>query len=179
VSEKNELSRSIEESIDVEVRTRTAYDQWTRFEDFPMVMRDVRAVRQLGDEHLSWKVEVRGRPVEWVAEIVEQIPDKRIAWRTTSGARHAGVVTFHRIEDEKCRVVVQIDYAPDGLAQSAADLLGVVRREIRGGLEEFKSYLETKGSSGAGWRGEIASRDDVPAEEQAASTGSSAEQSTS
>src|SRR5512134_1585195 len=99
----------IEQSIDVEVPVRTAYNQWTQFEEFPKFMEGVELVRQIDDRHLRWRATVAGKTVEWDAEIVEQIPDKRIAWRSTTGSRNAGVVTFHRLADAKTRIMLQID----------------------------------------------------------------------
>ena len=95
----------IEESIEVEVPVQTAYNQWTQFEEFPRFMENVKAVRQLDDAHLHWVAEIRGREQEWDAEIVEQRPKERIAWRSTSGAPHGGVVTFHRLDDATSRVM--------------------------------------------------------------------------
>ena len=100
---------SVTEKIDVNVPVRTAYNQWTQFEEFPRFMEGVKEVRQLDDEHLNWTVEVGGRTKEWRAEITEQNPDERVAWRSEAGADNSGVVTFHRLGDEQCRVTVQID----------------------------------------------------------------------
>lgn len=80
----------IEKSIDINVPVRTAYNQWTQFEEFPRFMEGVKQVQQLDDKHLHWKAEIGGKEKEWNAEIVEQVPDQRIAWRSTSGAMTAG-----------------------------------------------------------------------------------------
>src|SRR3712207_8701647 len=87
---------SIEESIEVGVPVRAAYNQWTQFEEFPKFMEGVEEVRQLDDRRLHWRTSVAGREQEFDAEITEQTPDQRIAWRSTTGEQHAGVVTFHR-----------------------------------------------------------------------------------
>ena len=92
---------SILESVDVDVPVRTAYDQWTQFEEFPRFMEGVKTVRQLDDTHLEWTAEVAGVAKHWKAEISEQTPDQRIAWHATDGAQNAGVVTFHRLDDEQ------------------------------------------------------------------------------
>lgn len=150
----------IEQSIDVEVPVRTAYNQWTQFEEFPKFMEGVELVRQIDDRRLRWRAAVGGKTVEWDAEIVEQIPDKRIAWRSTTGSRNAGVVTFHRLADAKTRIMLQIDYEPEGIVENAGDLLGVVRVRTAGDLERFKEYVEQRGAETGAWRGSVPSRDD-------------------
>src|SRR5919206_2194933 len=92
--ERNQSMSTIEKSIDVNVPVHTAYNQWTQFEEFPRFMDGVREVKQLDDKRLHWCTTIGGKEKEWDAEITEQIPDERIAWRNTSGATNAGVVTF-------------------------------------------------------------------------------------
>ena len=154
-----EDARSILESIDVEVPVSTAYNQWTQFEEFPAFMEGVESVQQIDDAHLHWRAEVGGKTVEWDAEITEQRPDQRIAWRSENGAQNAGVVTFHRISDTSCRVTLQLDYKPEGFVENVGDLLGVVSRRARGDLERFKEYIEERGVESGAWRGEIEQRD--------------------
>src|SRR5690348_7518036 len=119
---------TIEQSIDVHVPVRTAYDQWSQFEEFPRFMEGVREVRQLDDKRLRWRAEIAGKDEEWDAEITEQIPDERVAWTSRSGAHNAGVVTFHRIDDTTTRVMLQLDYEPRGVVEQAGDALGFVSR---------------------------------------------------
>ena len=146
---------SIMEAIEVNVPVRTAYDQWTQFEDFPQFMGSVHEIRQLDDKHLHWKANVAGEEKEWDAEITEQIPDKRIAWRSTSGVQNAGVVTFHRLADNCTRVTLQMDYQPEGPMEKIGDMLGAVRLETRQNLQRFKEMLEKRGHETGAWRGEI------------------------
>jgi uncharacterized membrane protein len=153
---------TIEKSIDIEVRVRTAYNQWTQFEELPRFMEGVQHVRQLDDRRLRWRAEVDGKQLEWDAEITEQIPDKRIAWRSTSGARNAGVVTFHGLSKNRCRVMLQVDYDPKGVAENAGDGLGVMRVRTEGDLERFKSFIEARGVETGAYRGSIASPHDSP-----------------
>src|SRR5215210_5331652 len=96
----------IEESIEVEVPVRTAYNQWTQFEEFPQFMEGVESIEQRDDTHLHWVAEVAGRRKEWDAEITEQTPDQRVAWTATDGADNAGVVSFHKVDDGKTQVMV-------------------------------------------------------------------------
>ena len=148
---------NIEQSIDVDVPVRTAYDQWTQFEEFPRFMEGVEEVRQLDDTHTHWRTKVAGREKEFDAEITEQTPDQRIAWTSETGAEHAGVVTFHRIDDNKTRIMLQLDYEPDGIAEKAGDALGLVQRRVKGDLERFKKLIESRGPGGesGAWRGEV------------------------
>jgi uncharacterized membrane protein len=148
---------NIEQSIDVDVPVRTAYDQWTQFEEFPQFMEGVEEVRQLDDTHTHWRTKVAGREKEFDAEITEQTPDQRIAWTSEAGAEHAGVVTFHRIDASKTRVMLQLDYTPDGIAEKAGDALGLVERRVKGDLERFKKLIESRGAGGesGAWRGEV------------------------
>ena len=146
---------TIEESIEVQVPVRTAYNQWTQFEDFPRFMEGVQEVRQLDDTHLHWKADIAGQEREWDAEITEQHPDERVAWKSTGGAQHAGVVTFHRIGDEQSRVMLQLDVEPEGVTEQVGDKLGFVKRRVKGDLERFKELIESRGSETGGWRGEV------------------------
>jgi uncharacterized membrane protein len=144
-----------EKSIDVNVPVRTAYNQWTQFEEFPRFMDGVESVHQLDDHTLRWKANVTGKTEEWTAHITEQEPDKRIAWTSTSGARNAGVVTFHRIDDNTTRVMFQIDYEPKGAVEKAGDMLGMVERRMEGDLKKFKEFIESRGIESGAWRGDI------------------------
>jgi uncharacterized membrane protein len=146
---------TIEESVEVNVPVRTAYDQWTQFEEFPRFMEGVESIRQIDDTHLHWVAEIAGQRREWDAEITEQHPDERIAWTSTSGQRNAGVVTFHRLADDRTKVMLQIDHDPDGLLDKAGDALGLVRRQAKGDLTRFKELIEARGEASGGWRGDV------------------------
>ena len=151
---------SIEKTIDVEVPCRTAYNQWTQFESFPEFMEGVESVTQLDDRRLHWIAEMGGKRVEWDAEITEQIPDKRIAWHSTSGAKNAGVVTFHRLSDSRSRVALQLDYDPEGVVENVGDWLGTVSRRTDGDLQRFKEFIESRGVETGAWRGQVPSPDE-------------------
>lgn len=146
---------TIEQSIEIGVPVGTAYNQWTQFEEFPEFMEGVEEVEQLDDRRLRWKTSMAGQSREWEAEITEQKPDQRIAWHSTSGAEHAGVVTFHRLDDERCRVMLQMKYAPQGTAEQAASALGMLERRVKQDLEKFKEFIESRGKESGAWRGEI------------------------
>ncbi|HEY0490589.1 MAG TPA: SRPBCC family protein [Telluria sp.] len=146
---------TVEESIEVNVPLSTAYNQWTQFEEFPRFMDSVHEVRQVDDRHLHWRADVAGKEKEWDAEITEQIPDRRIAWRSTSGVPNGGVVTFHRINDTTTKIMLQMQYTPEGAVESIGDALGAVRMEARRNLERFKEMIEARGKETGAWRGEV------------------------
>jgi uncharacterized membrane protein len=146
---------TIEESIDLNVPVRNAYNQWTQFQEFPQFMEGVEEVRQLDDTHLHWVAEIAGVRREWKAEVTEQTPDQRIAWQSEDGAQHAGVVTFHRIDDGQSRVMLQLDVEPEGVVEKAGDVLGVLKRQVKGDLGRFKELIESRGSESGAWRGEV------------------------
>ena len=90
----------IEQSVEVNVPVRTAYNQWTQFEEFPRFMQWVREVRQLDDAHLHWRVDRNGEKVEWDSEITDQVPDQHIAWRDISGPMNSGSITFYPMQPD-------------------------------------------------------------------------------
>ncbi|MFI9611889.1 SRPBCC family protein [Streptomyces sp. NPDC052023] len=146
----------VEESIKVDVPVRTAYNQWTQFETFPEFMGGVERIEQRTDTLTHWVTKVGGVQREFDAEITEQIPDERVAWTTIGGeAQQAGVVTFHRIDDGTTKVMLQLDYDPEGLTETVGDKLGVVKRQVTGDLKRFKEYIEHRGAETGGWRGEV------------------------
>jgi uncharacterized membrane protein len=153
---------TIDHSIDVKVPCRVAYDQWTQFEDFPQFMEGVRSVRQLDDRRVEWTAHMGGKDVTWQAEIFEQTPDRRVAWRSIGGARNAGTVTFEPRSAHETRVNVRIEYEPEGTAESVGEALGVVSRRVRGDLDRFKKFIEARGAPTGGWRGEIHGEDVRP-----------------
>jgi uncharacterized membrane protein len=146
---------TIEKSIDVKAPARQVYNQWTQFEDFPRFMEGVERVAQLDDKRLHWKANIYGQDEEWFAEITEQIPDKRIAWRSTSGATNAGVVTFHYIDDETTRIMLQLEYEPEGIVENVGDWLGLQSQRVSGDLHRFKKFIEYRDEPTGAWRGEI------------------------
>ncbi len=146
---------TVEESIEVDVDVTTAYNQWTQFEEFPRFMEGVEEIRQLDDKRLVWRAKIAGKTEEWNAEIDEQTPDERVAWHATTGAKNAGVVTFHYLEPNKTRVMLQLDYEPEGLVENVGSALGVVERRVAGDLERFKEFIESRGAETGAWRGEI------------------------
>ena len=145
----------IEQSTDVNVPVSTAYNQWTQFEDFPRFMEGVREVRQRDDRRLVWRAEIAGKEKTWEAEIDQQVPDMRIAWHSVTGAKNAGVVTFHRLSPETTRIMLQVEYDPEGVVENVGDAIGVASARIRGDLQRFKEFIEQRGRETGAWRGSI------------------------
>ncbi len=143
------------ETVDVNVPVRTAYDQWTQFETFPMFMEGVEKVEQLDDTMLRWTAEIAGQKRTWKAKITEQVPDQRIAWTSIEGAKNAGVVTFHRLDESKTRVTLQLDVDPEGPIENIGDALGFVQRRAEGDMKRFKEFIESRGSETGAWRGTV------------------------
>jgi len=146
---------TIEESVEVEVPVRTAYNQWTQFEEFPRFMEGVEQVRQLTDTKLHWVAEIAGRRREWDAEITEQVPDQRISWCSTEGATNSGVVTFHRLGDGRSKVMLQLEFEPEGIVEQAGDKLGIVKGRTKADLKRFKEFIESQGRESGAWRGDV------------------------
>ena len=146
---------TIEQAIEVHVPLTTAYNQWTQFQQFPQFMEGVEEVRQIDDTHLHWVAEFGGQRHEWDAVVTEQKPDERVAWRNTDGKDNAGVVTFHRIDDDETRVMVQMDFVPEGVIEKLGAAIGSPDRRVKGDLERFKAMIESRGSETGAWRGEI------------------------
>jgi uncharacterized membrane protein len=146
---------TVEKSIEVEVPVSTAYNQWTQFESFPHFMEGVERIEQTSDTMTHWVTSVGGVTREFDARITEQRPDERVAWTSVEGPTQAGVVTFHRLGADRTKVMVQMDFEPEGLVETAGDKLGIVQRRVTGDLERFKSFIEDRGAETGAWRGEV------------------------
>jgi uncharacterized membrane protein len=118
-------------------------------------MEGVEQVKQLTDTRVHWVAEIAGQRREWDAEITEQVPDQRIAWRSTEGAANAGVVTFHRLDEGKSRVMLQLEFEPEGAMEKAGDKLGVIKTRAKNDLKRFKSFIENRGRESGAWRGDV------------------------
>jgi len=146
---------TIEKTIDVQVPVHTAYNQWTQFESFPNFMEGVEEVRQVTDTRTHWKTKVAGATREFDAEIVEQEPDRKIAWHSVQGPNQGGVVTFQPVGGDRTRVALSMDYAPEGAAEKIADATKLVERRVEGDLKRFKEFIESRGTETGAWRGAV------------------------
>jgi uncharacterized membrane protein len=147
-----------EQGIEINVPVSTAYNQWTLFEEFPKFMEGVESVTQMTDTRNHWVTDIAGVTREFDTEITEQTPDQRIAWTTVDGPTQAGVVTFHRLDDNSCRVMLQMEFDPDGFLENVGDKLGFVKARVAGDMERFKEFIESRGTEEGGWRGEVEQR---------------------
>jgi uncharacterized membrane protein len=146
---------SVTKSIDVDVPITTAYNQWTQFESFPHFMGGVESITQTDDTHSHWVTKIGGVTREFDTEITEQHPDERVAWKSTEGTSHAGVVTFHRLAEATTKVTVQLDWDAEGIVEKAGALVGADDRQVGADLDRFKDYVENRGQADGAWRGDV------------------------
>ena len=147
--------KTIEESIEIEAPVSTAYNQWTQFESFPHFMEGVERVEQKGDTRLHWVAEVGGEKREWDAQITEQHPDHRVAWKALDQEGPNGVVTFHKLDDAHTKVMVQMEYEPEGVKESIGSFAGLDSHRVKGDLESFKEFTEGRSHETGAWRGNV------------------------
>ena len=144
-----------QQSIDIDLPVSTVYNQWTQFEDFPQFMEGVDSVTQLDDKRLHWVAEIAGTREEWDAEIVDQEPDRRIAWRAITGTTNDGVVSFESLGPDSTRVTLDLDVEPEGLKEKIGEKLGFVSKQVEGDLKRFKEFIESRGAETGAWRGNV------------------------
>ncbi len=136
-------------------RKQSRCNQWTQFEEFPKFMEGVEQVKQVDERHLHWVASIGGATREWDAEIIEQVPDQRIAWRSTTGVRNSGVVSFQPLAPDRTRIDLKLSYQPEGAAEKVGDTLGVVSSRVEGDLKRFKEFIQNRGGETGAWRGQI------------------------
>ena len=146
----------IEKSLDVDVSASVAYNQWTRLEDFPEFMDGVEEVTQLDDATQHWVANIGGQRKEWDARVTENVADERIAWTSEGGTFTSGLVTFRPLDESKTRVVLEMDYDPEGIVEELGDKLGFVSRRVEGDLKRFKEFVESRGKEMDSRRGPVA-----------------------
>jgi uncharacterized membrane protein len=151
------MTNKISSSVDVAVPVNTAYNQWTQFEEYPRFMKHVKSVRQVSDKSLHWTVTLGGAEREFDTEIVEQIPDQRIAWRSVQGLRHHGLVSFQSLGPAKTRLTVLLEYDPEGVIENVGSFFGVPKADLDADLARFIEFIEKRGVATDGWRGTIKS----------------------
>ena len=159
---RRSCGRPIDDTITVNVPVSRASNQWTQFEEFHLFMEGVKEVRQLDDKRLHWKAEIGGQTKEWDAEIFEQVPDQRIAWRSTGGAKNSGRVNFTALGEEQTQVHLHLAYDPEDFTENLGDTFGLVAARVKGDLQRFKGFIENRPATGA-WRGEIHGKEVQPA----------------
>jgi len=146
----------IEKSVEVMAPVHAVYNQWTQFEEFPRFMAGVKQVQQIDDTRLHWRTEIWGKEKEFDAEITEQVPDQRIAWRSTTGdAPNAGEVRFEPLGPDRTRVHLAMSYEPQGVVENVGDKLGAMTARVQTSVNDFKKFIEQRGQETGGWRGEV------------------------
>lgn len=144
-----------EHVITVDAPIREVYNQWTQFESFPSFMEGVEKVVQRDDQTLEWTASIAGQERSWTADITDQTPDTRVAWKSTSGAENAGAVLFEPSGDGGTKLTLRIDVDPEGFIENVGDKIGAIDRRVKGDLERFKEFMESRGRATGAWRGEI------------------------
>jgi uncharacterized protein YndB with AHSA1/START domain len=170
------MTTRVEKTVLVNVPVSRAYNQWTQFEEFPQFMGGVQSVEQRGDDRLHWVAEIAGVRREWEATILEQVPDRKVAWAATEGATNAGAVTFEDLGGDQTSVTLVLEYEPEGLVEKVGDKVGIVENQAQNDLERFKQFIESEGYATGAWRGSVGT--DAPVgtpgvEDAAASRGDS------
>jgi hypothetical protein len=149
------MSTKVEKRILVNVPVSTAYNQWTQFEEFPHFMGGVKSVTQLTDDRLEWVAEIGGIRRQWEAKILEQVPDRRVAWAATEGATNAGAVDFEDVGGGQTSLRLTLEYEPEGIVEKVGDKLNVVDRQAEADLQRFKDFIEDEGYASGAWRGTV------------------------
>jgi carbon monoxide dehydrogenase subunit G len=165
------MTTKVDTSIEVNLPVSTVYNQWTQFAEFPQFMSGVTSVTQLGEDRMHWVAEIGGVKREWEARVLEQVPDRSVAWAATGGATNAGSVTFDDLGG-RTRVHLYLEYEPEGLVEKIGDKLNVVENQAEGDLERFKRFVESEGYATGAWRGTVAASGHVgtPGVEHAAAS---------
>ncbi|XVQ12395.1 SRPBCC family protein [Spirillospora sp. CA-255316] len=163
---------NIEEHIDIGASRRLVYDQWTRFQDYPQFMKKVVSVDQTDDEKLNWKAKIFWSSRKWESTIIEQVPDRHIIWRSTGDKGHVdGAVSFHKIAPNLTRVLLVLEYHPQGLFERTGNLWRAQGRRVRLELKHFRRHVMTQAlldpDRVGGWRGEIHDSEVVKSHEDA------------
>ncbi|WP_353945736.1 SRPBCC family protein [Streptomyces sp. HUAS MG91] len=158
----------IMEFIDVGVDLRTAYDQWTQYQEFSTFARGVKNANRADDVTSDWQMKVFWSSRSWKAHTTEQVPDDRIQW-TSEGAKGTtkGVITFHRLADRLTRVLLVIEYYPKGLFEKTGNIWRAQGRRARLDLKHFARFVTIRGEASDGWRGEIRDGEVVTTHEDA------------
>lgn len=151
------MSTKVEKRILVNVPVSTAYNQWTQFEEFPHFMGGVKSVKQLSDDRLEWVAEIAGIRRQWEARILEQVPDRKVAWAATDGATNAGAVEFEDVGGGQTSLQLTLEYEPEGIIEKVGDKLNVVDRQAEADLKRFKEFIEDEGYASGAWRGRVSS----------------------
>ena len=151
---------NIVESVDVGAPVQVVYNQWTQFEDFPTFMKKVEHIEQESTETLTWKAQILWSHRSWQSRIIEQVPDERIVWRSQGDKGSVdGTVSFHDVTPDLTRILVVLEYHPQGFFERTGNLWRAQGRRVRLELKHFVRHVMTQTvldpDAVQGWRGEI------------------------
>ncbi len=135
---------TIRRTIEVAAPLTEVYNQWTQFEEFPKFMEGVEQVRQLDDRHLHWVAKIGGHTEEWNAEVVEQVPDERIVWRSTSGPPNSGTVTFTPKDPSHTLVTLEMKYELENALAKVGQAVGLVSKRVEEDLRRFRDFVQQR-----------------------------------
>ena len=151
------MTTQVTKTVLVNVPVSRAYNQWTQFEEFPRFMGGVQSVTQIDDDRLDWVAEIAGVRRQWQAKILEQLPDRKVAWAATEGATNAGSVTFEDLGGDQTSVSLFLEYEPEGIVEKAGDAVHLIERQAQADLDRFKEFIESEQYATGAWRGSVES----------------------
>jgi len=149
----------IQRWTDVAVPVDQAYEAWLKFDQYPKFMHRVLSVEQEGDEKVNWQEKIWFSKRQWEGQITDRRKNDRIAWKTTSGMSHKGVVSFHKLDDKLTRVMVDMEFEPNGMIEKMASGLRFVKRAVQSDLARFKAYVELQQVKGIDYHSDGADQD--------------------
>lgn len=134
----------IETFVEVHSPINTVYKQWMQFESYPSFMEGIEKVEELDDGRIRWRATLTGAPLEWESQIVENVPERRIAWRSANGLQRQGTVAFRPVGPEHTRITLRLEYDPDGYVDDVGKFLVSVCRRVDEDLGRFRDLIERK-----------------------------------
>jgi hypothetical protein len=142
----------IQRWTDVALPIDKVYDEFTKFDQFPRFMHRVLNVEQKGRDKISWSEKIWFSSRQWEGRVTEKRKNDRIVWKTNSGMEHKGIVSFHKISDNLTRVMVDMEFEPNGMMEKMASGLRFVKRAVQSDLARFKTYVEMQDAKGIEYR---------------------------
>jgi uncharacterized membrane protein len=134
----------IETFVEVHSPINTVYKQWLQFESYPQFMEGIEKVEELDDGRIRWRATVSGAPLEWESQLVENVPERRIAWRSAKGLQRQGIVAFRPVGPEHTRVTLRLEYDPDGYVEDVGKFLVMACRRVDDDLGRFRDLIERR-----------------------------------